>query len=83
MTFSVYRLCVSYRSRYHWHPHCTEVFTRGLLIGQSITGLLVTRTCLERGCGRVFHKRQKQKKSEMKGLILIRLTDLKDTKLNR
>ena len=33
----------------------------------------VTRTCLKRGCVRSFHERQKQKKSEMKGLILIRL----------
>ena len=33
----------------------------------------VLRTCLERGCVRSFHKRQKQTKSEMKELILIRL----------
>ena len=34
----------------------------------------VTRTCIERGCVRSFHERQKQTESEMKGLILIRLT---------
>ena len=34
----------------------------------------VTRTCLKRGCVRSFHERQKQTESEMKGLILIRLT---------
>ena len=33
----------------------------------------VTRTCLKRGCVRSFHERQKQRESEMKGLILIRL----------
>ena len=33
----------------------------------------VTRTCIERGCVRSFHERQKQTESEMKGLILIRL----------
>ena len=33
----------------------------------------MTRTCLERGCVRSFHERQKQTESEMKGLILIRL----------
>ena len=33
----------------------------------------VTRTCFKRGCVRSFHERQKQTKSEMKGLILIRL----------
>ena len=31
-------------------------------------------TCLKRGCVRSSHERQKQKKSEMKGLILIRLS---------
>ena len=31
----------------------------------------VNRTCLERGCVRSFHERQKQKESEMKGLILL------------
>ena len=35
-----------------------------------------TRTFLERGCVRSFHERQKQTESEMKGLILIRLTSL-------
>ena len=33
----------------------------------------VARTYLKRGCVRSFHDRQKQKESEMKGLILIRL----------
>ena len=57
----------------HSLPHCIEVFTRDLLIGQSITGHNVTRTCLEQGCVRSFHERQKQTESEMKGLILMRL----------
>ena len=34
----------------------TEAFTRDFLIGQSITGHWVTRTCLERGCVRSFHE---------------------------
>ena len=38
-----------------------------------IIGHKATRTCLERGCVRSFHERQKQTKSEIKGLILIRL----------
>ena len=76
-------MCVSYGSRYNTlsnihFPHCTEAFTRDLLIGQSIIGHKFTRTCLEQGCVRSFHERQKQTESEMKGLILIRLAIVTD-----
>ena len=73
------KMCVSYRSRYNALsplPQCNEAFTRDLLIGRSITGHKVTRTCLERGCVRSFHERQKQTESDMEGLILIRLVTL-------
>ena len=36
----------------------------------------VIRTCHKRGCVRSFHERQKQTESEMRGLILIRLSHL-------
>ena len=67
-------MCVSYDSRYITFRNIgIEAFTRDRMIGQSITCHLVTRTCLERDCVRSSYERQKQIKSEVKGLILIRM----------